>query len=284
MSPSTAISPALESVESPHFPGRVVKVGETDRAVVLSVQRRLNALGGAPIDHTPGHKMIEEDGIFGSDTENAVKLFQARFADANGRPLIVDGQIGALTWGALFGTPAVPPVVETNAPLLGQALAFAVSQIGVMEEPLGSNRGPHVDQFLRAVGLNPAEGHFPRCIAFVYWCFEQGAQSLTRGNPVIKTAGVLDHWHQAEHQGVPRIMQAQAVDNPALIQPGFIFAMDFGGGAGHAGFVEEVSDGRLITIEGNSNPGGSREGIGVFRREGRKINSINLGFIDYSNR
>jgi hypothetical protein len=58
--------------------------------------------------------------------------------------------------------------------------------------------------------------------------------------------------------------------------------MDYGAGVGHTGFVAEVHAGKLITIEGNTNDGGSREGIGVFERHGRKINSINRGFLDYA--
>jgi hypothetical protein len=45
--------------------------------------------------------------------------------------------------------------------------------------------------------------------------------------------------------------------------------------------VVEVSDGRLVTIEGNTNDGGSRNGIGVFRRTARKIGQINKGFVQY---
>jgi hypothetical protein len=52
------------------------------------------------------------------------------------------------------------------------------------------------------------------------------------------------------------------------------------GGFGHAGFVDSTYDGKLVTIEGNTNGGGSCEGIGVFRRTSRTIGSINLGFID----
>jgi hypothetical protein len=45
--------------------------------------------------------------------------------------------------------------------------------------------------------------------------------------------------------------------------------------------VEDFRDDRLITIEGNTNLPGDREGIGVFRRTGRKISDINKGFISY---
>ena len=56
--------------------------------------------------------------------------------------------------------------------------------------------------------------------------------------------------------------------------------MSYGGGTGHTGIVESVSGGFINTIEGNTNESGSRNGIGVFKRQ-RKINSINKGFIEY---
>jgi hypothetical protein len=63
-----------------------------------------------------------------------------------------------------------------------------------------------------------------------------------------------------------------------------IFVLDTGGGAGHTGLVVSIEGGRLITLEGNTNDGGSREGVGVFRCNGRKIVNINRGFIDYAGR
>jgi hypothetical protein len=40
-----------------------------------------------------------------------------------------------------------------------------------------------------------------------------------------------------------------------------------------------VANGRLVTVEGNSNDGRSREGTGVFRLDRRTIGTINAGFI-----
>src|SRR5262245_29181244 len=54
------------------FPGRVIKAGDTDRTIVLTIQRRLNAVGCGP---------IEENGAFGQQTTDAVQLFQGRFPD-----------------------------------------------------------------------------------------------------------------------------------------------------------------------------------------------------------
>jgi hypothetical protein len=61
-----------------------------------------------------------------------------------------------------------------------------------------------------------------------------------------------------------------------------VFVLSTGGGHGHGGFIESVQGVVLTTIEGNTNDGGSREGVGVFRRNGRRINGINQGFVDYS--
>jgi len=60
-----------------------------------------------------------------------------------------------------------------------------------------------------------------------------------------------------------------------------VFYIDTGGGTGHTGFVAAVIGGKLTTIEGNTNDGGSREGIGVFTRTQRRIDSINVGFIAF---
>jgi hypothetical protein len=105
---------------------------------------------------------------------------------------------------------------------------------------------------------------------------------MGRSNPLVRTAGVLNHWVMAGQRGVPRITGSRAVQNPDLLRPGHIFVIDTGGGHGHTGLVLEVAGGKSITIEGNTNDGGSREGVGVFRRESRKIAQINRGFIDYS--
>lgn len=93
-----------------------------------------------------------------------------------------------------------------------------------------------------------------------------------------KTAGVLNHWNNTSGK---KITTAQASANPALVKPGQIFILSSGGGFGHTGLVESVNGGFLVTIEGNTNEGGSREGIGVFRRNRRKIKDINRGFIHY---
>ena len=261
------------AVEQLPYPGRIVKRKEKDKTIVEAVQHRLNEMGCGPID---------VDGDFGEETEKAVKLFQIRFPDADGQPLKVDGEMGTLTWSRMFGSQTVPVTNIAASDLLARVVEIAKSQIGIMEQPSGSNRGPEVDQYVTRCGLDP-KGKFAWCAAFVYWCFDQVSKELARKNPVVKTAGVLAHWNGAGTQpGATRITKLKATNNPSLIKPGHIFIIDFGKGAGHTGLVEQVTSGKLVTIEGNTNDGGSREGIGVFRRTQRKIAQINKGFIEYA--
>jgi len=60
------------------------------------------------------------------------------------------------------------------------------------------------------VELNPADGSFPWCAAFVYFCFQQAAKTLDVPNPAIKDAGVLDLWNKAGSQGIRRIAAVEA--------------------------------------------------------------------------
>jgi hypothetical protein len=169
-----------------------------------------------------------------------------------------------------------------SAVLVARAVDVARTQIGVREAPPGSNRGPEVDLYLRTVGLDPSGGCFPWCAAFVYWCFAHAAAALGARNPVVRTAGVLDHWNRAGQLGVRRLRQAPVLSRPALVRPGMVFIIRTRAGLGHTGIVEAADLGALATIEGNTNEGGSREGIGVFRRHTRSVADVNVGFIDYS--
>lgn len=256
------------------YPGFPLRAG-VRRKAVGELQARLKTLGMDGL--IPGGLEVDED--FGPDTELAVRTFQARSVDDKGRPLDVDGVVGPLTWAALFRE-AVKPTPIPAVGLLGKAIEIALSKVGVMEDPLGSNDGPEVRQFLASVGLGPGNAW---CAAFVYWVFNHAAAELGVANPCPRTGGVIDMWAKAGQARLQRYSRSQASANPELIKPGQMFFLDHGGGLGHMGLIVGVEGVRLITVEGNTtNITGSREGIGVFRREGRRIGEINLGFCDPS--
>lgn len=248
-----------------NFPQRVIKAGETDSKIVNAIQQRLIVLGISNLDGA---------GTFGANTTAAVKQFQAMHRDRFGNPLITDGKVGAITWGVLFDNVVTEQKAAPNA-FLTKAIEIAETQIGVMEVPAGSNRGEKVEAYLAST--NTPAGSF-WCAAFVFWCFKNAAEDQGIVNPVFKTAGCLTHWEKTKGE---KITKAQAINDPLLIKPGSIFIKDHGGGMGHTGIVTAVSAGFIETIEGNSNPSGSSNGIGVFRLKFRKINTIEKGFIIY---
>ena len=260
----------------PPYPGHTLR-NQSNGPEVRLLQQRLLDLGI--------REVVTVDGEFGDDPEHAVKLFQARSEDDAGEPLVTDGVVGSKTWRALFGvhTPPVAPPAETMAAgsMLRTVLDIAAEQIGEREVPLGSNRGPMVDQYLQSV--SPGLLGQPWCMAFVHWCFQQAAARHGMVNPAPKTAHVWTAWETAQTMpGVEVVTAAEAVRDSAKVVPGMVFFLDTGGRTGHTGFVSDIVQGRLVTIEGNTNDGGSREGIGVFTRAGRRMDSINLGFVRFA--
>ncbi len=260
------------------YPGRKIVQGEQDAAIVMALKLRLNKL--MVLGQDTSLNLDPADPNFGPRMKQTLKLFQARHTDGSGRPLKQDGEVGALTWEALFGENAVPSSDKPDDKLLAQVLltASAEEAKGVREVPPNSNCGPQVNEYLGRVGVSPG---LSWCCAFVYWCFDESAKRLSVRNPMVRTAGCLDHWNRATAQGARRVLTAQAVQNPELVCAGMIFIMDHGGGLGHTGLVESVQGGLVTTIEGNTNTALSREGGGVYRLS-RKVADINKGFIDYS--
>lgn len=269
------------SMQPRPFPGRLIKQGEAEQEVVTTLQSGLVLHGVGPFTA----------GVFDEAMTARVRLFQAQHADSGGAPLIVDGEVGRLTWTSIFSPEKVPPVVPASvaSSLMLQALAIAVTQVGQMEAPKGSNRGPMVDQYLDSVGIPPGQGRADDrawCMAFVFWVFQKAAVSIGKPNPLPRTAGCIDHWQRAASiAGAVRIKQKDAFKTPELVKPGMIAIYDFGSGAGHTYIVQRlIENGRVASVEGNSNDSGSRDGVGVFALDRRKLSDKFLvGFVDYSN-
>ena len=265
----------------PRFPGGYLRRGLENSPHVQLLQRQLKRFGADP---------GSTDGDFGMVTEFAVKLFQARSADLSGEPLEIDGVVGALTWGALFGPDSIKgdvgPVTPPPQPgtVARTVIEIAGDEVGVREQPLGSNSGPRVDDYVRAAGLDPAGAH-PWCMCFAYWCFRETAKRLGGTSLVPQAASVHIAWEKSSALPAPVrvVTAAQARANPLLVVPGMVFFIDTGGGKGHAGIVVKNVNALLQTIEGNTTDvSGSREGIGVFRRNRRKVFDPSfLGFVQY---
>lgn len=249
-----------------NYPGHIIKIGEKDAGIVRAIAARLKAHGIA---------VYSMPSVFDAGFASAVKLFQSLNHDVAGNPLTADGEVGPMTWSSLFGATTMPMSETVSSDLALKALAIARGEIGKMEVPLGSNRGPDVEKYLASAGL---PGGYFWCMAFVHWCFMTSAQKLDVSNPFPKTAGVNDAWTKSTTM---RVTKAAALANLSLIGPGSVFILDYGTGYGHTGFVVSNTGGSLVTIEGNTNPAGSGNGIGVFELTRRNVANPRMkGFIN----
>ena len=169
--------------------------------------------------------------------------------------------------------------------LLENVVAIAAAEVGVTEEPPGSNQGKRVNEYLLSVGLGPG---FSWCAAFIVWVYKRAYAGQLAGCPIVPTGGVMDHYRRAPAKA--KITAAQARANPALVRPGVIgiLLLDKHTGAGHTYIVTGRNGVNLETVEGNTAPAsaanaGTREGVGVFRLNRRKLtDKILVGFIDYT--
>jgi len=139
-------------------------------------------------------------------------------------------------------------------------ISIAQSQIGV-KEATGHNDGKVVEEYLSYVGFKKGA---PWCAAFVCWVFGQAGFDLPR------TA-----WSPALFP-----LQKQTTE----VKPATVFGIYFPSlkRIAHCGFVERLDGHWVITIEGNTNVAGSREGDGVYRKR-RLVNTIRY-FADWTRR
>lgn len=139
-------------------------------------------------------------------------------------------------------------------PLAAKVLELAAAEVGVREH--SRNRGPEIDAYNREIGHDP-EKRDPWCAIFVSAMVKRACTALGMPVPIHLTAGVFTLDEQA-----PRQMRR------SVPSAGSIFIL---GGHKHTGFVEGVyANGDCATIEGNTNPGGSAEGDGVYERDRRR--------------
>jgi hypothetical protein len=128
------------------------------------------------------------------------------------------------------------------------------TQLNVRET--APNRGPMVDKYLDEVSSNYGN---PWCGAFV------GA-NLTWLNVLNPNSA----WSPDYAKTPDVIWKAKRNNSNVKLLPGDVVTFYFSslGRVGHVGFLEKIDkDGYFITIEGNTNGAGSREGDGVYKKK-----------------
>jgi hypothetical protein len=154
--------------------------------------------------------------------------------------------------------------------------SIALAEVGVREE--STNRGKRVNEYKAATSL-PPDQPWPWCAAFVCWVVSKAmrehmaatGKKLTFAAPRTAAAYGFDEWSLAQddstktHRGHPGVAVG-------------IFSLR---STSHCGIAISKPDSRgyFQSCEGNTNPGGSREGDGVYQRR-RNVRDVR-DFIEF---
>jgi CHAP domain len=149
--------------------------------------------------------------------------------------------------GSSLAAPAAAPVAA-GAGGAG-ALAAAQSQVGVSEQPPGSNDGPQIAAYRTATA---GSGVGPWCAYFTSWAAAQAGVPLGEAGQGFGSVSALYGWAQRTGRATPA--------GPGVRpNPGDLIVW----GGRHIGIVEYVdADGSIHTIEGNSSNAVSRRTYG----------------------
>jgi hypothetical protein len=154
-------------------------------------------------------------------------------------PTAPTGGAFAATLSSVTGAAAPTALPAAGGTSAGQAmLNIARAEVGVTEQPPGSNDSPRIAQFRQATAGAPGPG--PWCAYFVSWAARNAGVPL--GDAGQGFGRVDDVWAWAERAG--KAIPAGS-GSP---QPGDLIVWDE-----HIGIVESVGpDGSIRTVEGNS--------------------------------
>lgn len=128
------------------------------------------------------------------------------------------------------------------------------SEIGV-RELTGNNDGERVSEYLQAANL--VKGN-PWCAAFVTWTFKQANISTV-------ISGYSPAWFPNRNTIYTRGSATNRIPDRADV---FGIWFSSKNRIAHVGFIDDWSDTNsyCITVEGNTNEAGSREGDGVYKK------------------
>jgi CHAP domain len=149
--------------------------------------------------------------------------------------------------GSSLAAPAAAPAAQGTGG--AGALAAAQSQVGVSEQPPGSNDGPQIAEYRTATA---GSGVGPWCAYFTSWAAAQAGVPLGEAGQGFGSVSALYGWAQRTGRATPAGPGVQP-------NPGDLIVW----GGEHIGIVESVDpNGSIHTIEGNSSNAVSRRTYG----------------------
>lgn len=171
---------------------------------------------------------------------------------------LLDGDEGPKTKAAFAAWEASLSPVITGT-IASRIVSIAATQIGVRE--VTKNQGPGIEKYWAATTYPDGfDNREPYCAAFVCWVIREACAGLTTKFSLPKSPVAYD----IEKWGVANTKNGVAVKtNKSALKAGDIFTLS---AASHVGIIKSVGKSTVVTIEGNTDGSGSREGDGVYER------------------
>jgi len=179
----------------------------------------------------------------------------------------VDGADGPVTWNAILAKLSTKETVVSGGSVAEKMVSLAREEIGVSEVD-GSNCGPRVDEYKAATWLDADKG-WPWCAAFICWLVREAIEGEDVKFKRPRTAGAWDFENWAKQQSTNGVELRKPTNED--IKAGDIVVFTFS----HIGLAVKDADssGYVVTIEGNTNGAGSREGGSVLEKK-RHVSKI----------
>jgi len=201
---------------------------------------------------------LKVDGDFGSATDYAIREFQKR------EKLKKDGIVGPKTFSKLIEPMknTLKDISKGNKSLGEMVVAYAKQHLKQHPREIGGqNKGPWVRLYMKGY-----EGEaWPWCAGFASFILNQACDTLDVSLP-LKTSFSCDIL-AAGAKGKGIFLRGSKISDRKKITPGSFFlerrtSTDWT----HTGIVVDAEDAVFLTMEGNTNDEGSREGYEVCSR------------------
>ena len=178
-----------------------------------------------------------------------------------------DGADGPVTWNAILAKLSTKEPTASGGSISEKMVSFAREEIGVSEGD-GSNCGPRVDEYKAATWLDADKG-WPWWAAFICWLVREAIEGEDVKFKRPKTAGAWDFENWAKQHSTNGVELRKPTNED--IKTGDIVVFTFS----HIGLAVKDADssGYVVTIEGNTNGAGSREGGSVLEKK-RHVSKI----------
>lgn len=152
-------------------------------------------------------------------------------------------------------------IPEPSSSIGASVARVAREEVGVIE--VTKNQAPEIAKYWDATDYSTGmQNREPWCAAFVCWCVRQGIKEFG-ANPTWPLPRTARAFGFDEEWAVRNALRVTKTPSASVLKPGDIVVFKFS----HVGvYVGPVNSTSILTVEGNTNGEGSREGDGVYQK------------------